>query len=575
MFKQEKVSNLGFIRQDTQIGEKSKDETQIQPSRAGLYDLEIDNPLLYEQLGYKSQGKYAQLDLYIDLHKSDEKHSFQAKTHDLSYRERSKNETSKRLVDRIQFATINLYNYNKIAYQTNNQSEKAYIKKNKNKTCSGHTLEIAQCKYLAVIDIDIDHEEKLDVSQRDQIRNGIIQRFQPAKQPKDFEYYNTPADAEILMEKYNQHRNVGLVKSARGGLHIYCNMGPYKLHQNSMVSVIVTKDLSVDVFACVDTMSDRLMDEEIDVDDRNKTRRIRDEQTAQARRYEVEKLEKILNRGQASAVDGIYGKEKCEMTKEQAEILVHGLDDIIIHTNHPHAERELSLFTLCTYINGLRSIENVDENFINECYDYIEENCYQSSQAQICFQAHRERNSEKQQSPYCLLGFIKKYKPEYYAQQFIPQLASKKKQCCGSATADIDFKKIQVHNIDIKEQFGLDDIIHKIRVKPYECVEEIISDLTKILRIQKYGSEVVYLLKQSRKQKKPPQINVFQGLQATSLLKATPEDKINQQIENIIEDDEDQCRNNLFYEIQRLSIDTARKFLDVHSKYNDLKSQAL
>jgi hypothetical protein len=51
-------------------------------------------------------------------------------------------------------------------------------------------------------------------------------------------------------------------------------MGPYKLQQNSMVNVIVTKDFSVDVFACVDAMSDRLMDEEIDVGDRNKTRRI-------------------------------------------------------------------------------------------------------------------------------------------------------------------------------------------------------------------------------------------------------------------------------------------------------------
>ncbi|KAA6389303.1 MAG: hypothetical protein EZS28_015168 [Streblomastix strix] len=495
MYKQEKVSNLGCIRQHTQIGENSMYETQIQPQKAGLYDLEIDNPSLYEQLGYKSHGKYRQIDIFIDLRKNNEKHSFQAKMHDISYRERSKNETSKRLVDRIQFATISLYNYNKITYHTNNQSEKAYVKKNKNITCTGHTFEIAQCKYLAVIDIDIDHEEKLDVSQRDQIRNSIIQLFQPAKQ-QDFEGCNVNLeDEQFMMEKYNQHRNVGLVKSARGGLHIYCNMGPYKLLQNSIVNVICTKDFSVDVFACVDAMSDRLMDEEIDVEDRNKTRRIvqpgtqiqkyRDSkrkplsqeikqklQTGELRNpiltyqdlnnayektnlaeiqdvflilgFDIKviqrdetKLEKILNRGQTSAVDcaklvgntvadGINGLEKCQMTKEQAEILVHGLDDTIIHTNHPHAEEELSLFTLCTYINGLRSIEGVDEDFINECYDYVEENCDYSLQAQTCFQAHRERNSEKQQSPYCLQGFIKKFKPEYYTQQFIPKLAAKK-----------------------------------------------------------------------------------------------------------------------------------------------------
>ncbi|KAA6389696.1 MAG: hypothetical protein EZS28_014779 [Streblomastix strix] len=605
MYKQEKGSNLGYIRQDTQIGEKSNYESQIQPSRDGLYDLEIDNSSLYEQLSYKSRGKYRQIDLLIDLHKSNEKHSFQAKTHDFSYRERSKNETSKRLVDRIQFATINLYNYNKIAYQTNNQSEKAYNKKNKNKTCAGHTLEIAQCKYLAVIDIDIDHEEILDVSQRETIRNSIIQLFQPAKQ-QDFEGCNVnPEDESFMMKKYNQHRNVGLVKSARGGLHIYCNIGPYKLQQNSMVNVIVTKDFSVDVFACVDAMSNRLMDEEIDVEDRNKTRRIVQSGT-QIQKYRNSKrkplnpeIKQKLQTGELrnsiltyQDLNNAYEKtnlaeiqdvflilgfdikviqrddkklekieerqsclEKCEMTKEQTEILVHGLDYTIIHTNHPHAEGELSLFTLCTYINGLRSIDDVDEDFINECYNYIEENCDYSLQAQTCFQAHRERNSEKQQSPYCQQGFIKKFKLEYYSQQFIPQLAAKKKQRSGSSTAatvlptsfaqsDIDFEKIQVHNIDIKEQFGLDDIIHKIGVKPYDCVEEIISDLTKIPKIQKQGSEVVYLLKQSRKQKKPPQINVFQGLQ----------DKTIEQIENIVEDvedDDEQPQNNSFYETQR------------------------
>ncbi|KAA6403513.1 MAG: hypothetical protein EZS28_000959 [Streblomastix strix] len=47
-----------------------------------------------------------------------------------------------------------------------------------------------------------------------------------------------------------------------------------QIHQNSIVSVIVTKDFSVEVFACVDAMSERLIVEEIDVDDRNKPRKI-------------------------------------------------------------------------------------------------------------------------------------------------------------------------------------------------------------------------------------------------------------------------------------------------------------
>ncbi|KAA6374069.1 MAG: hypothetical protein EZS28_030404 [Streblomastix strix] len=106
------------------------------------------------------------------------------------------------------------------------------------------------------MDIDIDHEEKLDITQPDQIRNSILQLLQPAKQ-QDFQVECiTPTDAQNLMEKNNQCRNVVLIKSAIGGLNIYYNMGPCKLHQNSMLNVIVTKDFSVDVFACVDAMSD-------------------------------------------------------------------------------------------------------------------------------------------------------------------------------------------------------------------------------------------------------------------------------------------------------------------------------
>ncbi|KAA6398416.1 MAG: hypothetical protein EZS28_006061 [Streblomastix strix] len=283
-----------------------------------------------------------------------------------------------------------------------------------NKTCSGYTLEIALCKHFAVIDIDIDHEEKLDVSQHEKIRNSIIQLFQPAKQQDFQDAFTTPTDAQILMEKCNQRRNIGLVKSARGGLHTYCNMGLLKLHQNSMDNAIITKDFSVDVFACFDEMNFRNRNDLIEVDDTYKTRKIvqpgtqiykyRDSkrkqlspeikqklQTNELRnpiltyqdlnnafentdlteiqnvflilgfdikiiQLDVAKLEKIEERkscSQTSAAGGIYGLEKCEMTKEQTEILVHGLDDIIIHTNHPHAEGELSLFMKCTYINGL------------------------------------------------------------------------------------------------------------------------------------------------------------------------------------------------------------------------------
>jgi nickel-dependent lactate racemase len=43
--------------------------------------------------------------------------------------------------------------------------------------------------------------------------------------------------------------NVGLVKTAHGGLHVYCNLGNYKLPSNRCVKAIKTDNFDVDIFA--------------------------------------------------------------------------------------------------------------------------------------------------------------------------------------------------------------------------------------------------------------------------------------------------------------------------------------
>ncbi|KAA6338476.1 MAG: hypothetical protein EZS28_052695, partial [Streblomastix strix] len=85
----------------------------------------------------------------------------------------------------------------------------------------------------SVVDIDVD--KKLDESNRKVIRDDILQQLNSIKSLK-----------------------VGLVQTAHGGIHIYCDMRKNKLRQNSMSGIIksqesnpLNKRYGVDVFACV------------------------------------------------------------------------------------------------------------------------------------------------------------------------------------------------------------------------------------------------------------------------------------------------------------------------------------
>ncbi|KAA6372924.1 MAG: hypothetical protein EZS28_031550 [Streblomastix strix] len=91
-----------------------------------------------------------------------------------------------------------------------------------------------------VVDIDVD--KKLDESNRKVIRDDILQQLNSIKSLK-----------------------VGLVQTAHGGIHIYCDIRKNKLRQNSMYGIIksiefnpLNKRYGVDVFACVTPYNEEL-----------------------------------------------------------------------------------------------------------------------------------------------------------------------------------------------------------------------------------------------------------------------------------------------------------------------------
>ncbi|KAA6356440.1 MAG: hypothetical protein EZS28_048032, partial [Streblomastix strix] len=73
---------------------------------------------------------------------------------------------------------------------------------------------------LCVVDVDI-HKDK-SIEEIDKIRQNLIDSLPP---------------------------NVGLVKTAHGGLHIYCNRNLYRLPSNRNVKVATTDSFDIDVFA--------------------------------------------------------------------------------------------------------------------------------------------------------------------------------------------------------------------------------------------------------------------------------------------------------------------------------------
>ncbi|KAA6329078.1 MAG: hypothetical protein EZS28_053643, partial [Streblomastix strix] len=104
---------------------------------------------------------------------------------------------SKTIKERIDGAIIDLYEYRKFADP-----------KLKNKLLTGHVVDLS----------------KLNEEEKEKIRQNIINNMLP--------------------------KNVGLVLTARGGIHAYCDRNGYKLPTNRNEKVIVYDDnLEIDIFA--------------------------------------------------------------------------------------------------------------------------------------------------------------------------------------------------------------------------------------------------------------------------------------------------------------------------------------
>ncbi|KAA6368923.1 MAG: hypothetical protein EZS28_035550, partial [Streblomastix strix] len=321
----------------------------------------------------------------------------------------------------------------------------AYKKEHQYQERTGLAVNIAKCPFLAIVDIDIN--KKLGKSERTAIREEILRKIEDSK------------------------LNVGLVETAHGGLHIYCNTGCICLDNNSMVAVISNEKYAVDIFACAYPENDlpswdqlrMKYDEKVDRNDENKIGKLRNvvlpfskikdkshdksshRSIATSEVLEYNQLNQVFHMKNLNSLADVFGSlnvdinvikykrkayreiqenvDNIDLTYEQAVILINGLENVIVHNYVSNKDNnEASLFMLFLSINSLRKIPEVDEAFMNEIYDSVRELPGLTVKARENFDNKREQLQNKSSSPYYLQSLVKNTNQVYYNENFLPTL---------------------------------------------------------------------------------------------------------------------------------------------------------
>ncbi|KAA6397653.1 MAG: hypothetical protein EZS28_006823 [Streblomastix strix] len=168
---------------------------------------------------------------------------------------------------------------------------------------------------------------------------------------------------------------------------------------NSMVKKITTEKYDVDIFACVDyneskrcivLPDSRIKDFEYDTVNKKQ----QPKQPNQVFKYvklgnTKIKIDKKKDLSLISQVFEVLGfdielikyheqpeqdekvSQDVNMTKQQADILLNGLNNLIIHNYAAKSEKETTLFKLFSSVNGMKAIADVDDEWIDEIYNKI------------------------------------------------------------------------------------------------------------------------------------------------------------------------------------------------------------
>ncbi|KAA6397863.1 MAG: hypothetical protein EZS28_006610 [Streblomastix strix] len=194
-----------------------------------------------------------------------------------------------------------------------------------------------------------------------------------------------------------------------------------------------------------------------------------------------------------------------KLSEEERNLIRNELLEKIYHSELNVAlvktEKETTLFKFFSSVNGMKAIADVDLQWINEACNKISQIQGLTIKARSNFDRTRTRFAERSYTSHYIEKLVRLTNEEYYNSEYFPtQVKSEdsKSQSSNKSQSDddiIDLPKIAANNIDLTDQFELADIQTKIIKGEYECVKDIISDMTKKMRYI-HPDIVTFLFKQ-------------------------------------------------------------------------------
>ncbi|KAA6368121.1 MAG: hypothetical protein EZS28_036352 [Streblomastix strix] len=287
--------------------------------------------------------------------------------------------------------------------------------------------------------------------------------------------------------------NVGLVKTAHGGLHAYCNRDGYTLPSNRCVKCIVLDNIEIDIFGQMFKYKEHGgMEQKELVQNRvvgpNSSFRETKNNKRETLKYEaindwanmthLASLREILDSWNVDIeipfkeyVDKVNMREFCwqiteegtidKMNDEIAQTCVDGLKNLEIYNYSQPINTEVSLLSVFSGLYGITNEQIIAEGMKNiRQFNKLTVNA-EKNYGEASF------NGECKPNPWILTKILRYHNKDYYQQTIKPLL-----------------KQNYEHEIDLKDPFTLIDVSSKVLNGKYENkLEFVAQDLLKVIKV--------------------------------------------------------------------------------------------
>lgn len=377
---------------------------------------------------------------------------------------------NQKLIDRIKNHYSQTSNYSKKpCHRINKETNKLDIWESNNPT--GNMLRLNEIKYLAIIDIDINHKKNnsMDENEAELTRNEIIDKC--------------------------KSNNYVLGETPSGGFHIYCNNDDEFFNKfdpeskkNTYQQIKVERGLDLDLFTsrnpnkcqnCLVVGSRVIYD-----NDPSKTIKqskfINGDYDCSVR-YSITDVLKTFN--WIEAVEDKYNKPKTSKSVNSEEYnydnpseevlltLINGLNGFEIH-NCAHSGKKLE--DEVALIQFFQAINCLDDKLKEKAIRKVFQNHLLTPNADEHFDEVCDKVGDEKSHIGCLFNIIKFHNPDYYKQSILPLIGG------------VHVKKFDILN----DPFTVIEFTKKARAHKYKTLEAAANDLLRFIRFHSFDDKM-------------------------------------------------------------------------------------